>query len=111
MLTDEQMKKLGVKPYDPADYLKTEKDVQEFLMAAIQEDDPACFVHALGVAARARGMMKLSKKVGCSRTSLYKSFNEKTKPEFETIYNIMREFGVELTLKKSKKRKKELAPA
>ena len=85
MLTDEQMKKLGVKPYDPADYLKTEKDVQEFLMAAIQEDDPTCFVHALGVAARARGMMKLSKKVGCSRTSLYKSKQNRSLKRFTTL--------------------------
>lgn len=83
-LTDEQLKKLSVKAYASADYLKTEKDVQEFLMAAIREDDPACFVHALGVAARIRGMMKLSKKVGYSRTSLYKSKQNRSLKRFTT---------------------------
>lgn len=111
MLTDEQLKKLGVKPYDPANYLKTEEECQDYLRLMIEEDDPEAIVYALGVVARARGMMKLSQKVGCSRTSLYKSLSKDARPEFKTIYNIMREFGIELTLKKPKKHKKELAPA
>lgn len=55
MLTDEQMQKLGVKDYDMADYLKSEKECEEYLNAAFDENDPEFFVHALGVVARAKG--------------------------------------------------------
>lgn len=55
MLTDEQTQKLGVKDYDMADYLKSEKECEEYLNAALDENDPEFFVHALGVVARAKG--------------------------------------------------------
>ena len=107
MLTDEQMQKLGVKDYDMADYLKSEKECEEYLNAALDENDPEFFVHALGVVARAKGMMEIAKKTGCSRTSLYKALSKNSRPEFKTVYNVIKELGY--TICKKPKRKKAYA--
>ncbi len=111
MLTEEQMKKLGAEEFDAADFLKSEEACQAYLTEMLKTENAELIVYALGVVARAKGMMKISKNTGCSRTSLYKALSKNSRPEFKTIYNVMREFGIELTLKKPKKRKKELAPA
>ena len=45
--------------YDSADYLKTQEDVAEYLVAAFEEggNDAAYMAHVIGVAARAHGGM------------------------------------------------------
>lgn len=49
--------------WDPAEYLKTDEDIQRYLEACLKEagDDPAVIVRALGVIARARNMNQLAK--------------------------------------------------
>jgi DNA-binding phage protein len=49
--------RLGIAPYDSADYLRDEEDVIGYLRAvmAVNSADPACVAHALGVAERVRG--------------------------------------------------------
>ena len=44
--------------WDSAEYLKTEEDVQLYLVACLEEagDDPAFIAHALGVINRAKNM-------------------------------------------------------
>jgi probable addiction module antidote protein len=47
---------LGLAPYDPADYLRTPKEVAMYLEAFFEDGvDHEALVHALGVVARARG--------------------------------------------------------
>ena len=49
---------LGLAPYDPADYLRTPKEVAMYLEAFFEDGvDHEALVHALGVVARARGGM------------------------------------------------------
>ena len=49
---------LGRAPYDPADYLRTPKEVAMYLEAFFEDGvDHDALVHALGVVARARGGM------------------------------------------------------
>ncbi|WP_108503559.1 addiction module antidote protein [Paracoccus indicus] len=55
--------------YDSADYLRTEEDIAAYLEAVMAEagDDPAYVARALGVVARARNMIALSREMGVSR--------------------------------------------
>jgi len=50
--------------FDAVDYLKTTKDMAQYLNAALDDGDPALFVAAIGDIAKAKGMMEISKKSG-----------------------------------------------
>jgi probable addiction module antidote protein len=91
--------KVIVRPYDPADYLKSEADVVEYLEACMEEaaDDPACIAQALGTTARARGMSRLAKKTGLTREGLYKALSKDSNPSFGTILKVMRALGLKFT--------------
>ena len=112
MLTDEQMKKLGVKDLDISDYLQSEDDIEMYLQEAYEEDDAIGFINALADAAKAYSILKLSKKMNVSRSSLYKSLNGSCKPSFETVFKLMKSMDIDasFSIKKRKKRKKELTP-
>jgi probable addiction module antidote protein len=91
--------KIKVAPYDSADYLKTEAHIQDYLEAVFEGPvDRQMLIHALGVVARARGMMKLAKDTGITRAGLYKALSPKGNPSFETVTKIMGAFGVRLSV-------------
>ena len=106
MLTDEQMKKLGVKDFDICDYLQTEKAIETYLQEAYEDGDAASFVDALADAAKAYGMLKLSKKMNASRSSLYKSLNGKRKPSFETVFKMLKSMNIDASFSIKKQKKK-----
>jgi len=82
---------------DLAKLLETEEDIQEFLAAAAQDCTPEEFVHALGTAARARGMTEVARLAGVTRSSLYKSLADGGKPQYDTIARVCGVFGMRLT--------------
>jgi probable addiction module antidote protein len=41
-------------PWDSAKHLKTEEDIQLYLEACLEEEDPALLIHAFGLIARSR---------------------------------------------------------
>jgi DNA-binding phage protein len=41
--------------FDPAEHLKSDRAIADFMAAAFETNDPACVAHALGVVARAEG--------------------------------------------------------
>jgi len=49
------------------------EDIQEFLKEVDDGGDESDYVHALSTAARAYGIIKVAKKAGVTRASLYKS--------------------------------------
>src|SRR5580693_4514458 len=88
---------LGLAPYDPADYLRTPKEVAMYLEAFFADGvHHEALVHALGVVARARGMMKLSKDSDITRAGLYKALSPGGDPSFETMTKIVGAFGMRL---------------
>lgn len=107
MLTDEQMQKLGVEELDTAEYLKSDEACEAYLNEMLKSENAELIVYALGVVARAKGMMEIAKKTGCSRTSLYKALSKNSRPEFKTVYNVIKELGY--TICKKPKRKKAYA--
>ena len=83
--------------FDIAELLETEADIQAFLNEAAEAGDPADFVHALGIAARAKGMTEVARQSGVTRASLYKSLADGGNPQFDTIFRVCQALGVKLT--------------
>lgn len=90
------LKKLGVQPFDVADYLQTDEDIVEYLSQVLSEGDTDELVRATGYVAKARGMSQIAKDSGLGRASLYKSFAPGAQPRFETVIKVMRAIGLEL---------------
>ena len=82
--------------FDIAELLETEADIQEFLNETAQSGNAADFIHALGVAARAKGMTEIAKQAGVTRASLYKSLAEGGNPEFDTVFRVCEALGFRL---------------
>ena len=91
--------------WDSAEYLKTDKDIELYLEACIEEagDDPAFIVHALGVIARARNMSKLARDTGLTREGLYKALSPEGNPTFATVAKVAKALGLQITVQTSHK--------
>ncbi len=85
------------RPFDAAEYLKTDEDIKLFLQDAT-EGTAEEFVHALNTAARAKGMSEVAKKAGVTRASLYKSLAEGGCPRFDTISKVAKALGCKLSV-------------
>ena len=83
-------------PFDPAEYLKDDEDIATYLTLVIDEGDPGELAHALGIAARARGMAQIAKDSGIGREALYKALRADASPRFETIARVCKALGVKL---------------
>jgi probable addiction module antidote protein len=88
------MKKLS--KFDAADYLKTPAAIAAYLTEAFETNDPVYISSAFDTVARAKGIAVVSKETGLSRESLYKTFKETARPEFDTVRKVMGSFGVKL---------------
>jgi probable addiction module antidote protein len=82
--------------------LNTEEDVQAFVEASIAEAendvDPSLLAYALGVAAKARGMLAVSRDSGVDRAGIYRSFTKGGNPRISTFDKVARSLGYHLTL-------------
>ncbi|MDR3130402.1 MAG: putative addiction module antidote protein [Treponema sp.] len=81
---------------DPAQYLKTEKQISAYLDDIFKTGDPDLVVAATGDVARARGMSKSAEDAGRSRESLYKTLSQNGNPSFETILKVLSSLGFDL---------------
>ena len=90
---------LKTRKFEVLDYLKTEKDISEYLNVVLEEGDYKFLPIALADIARARkAMTKAAKAAGVSRTSLYQSLSEDGHPSFETIAKVAGTLGYRITL-------------
>lgn len=89
---------IKTKPFDVAEYLKTDDDIWEFLAEALATGTTSDFIHALNTAARAKGMTEVARQSGVTRASLYKSLSTEGNPRFETISKIVEALGGRLSV-------------
>jgi probable addiction module antidote protein len=82
--------------FDLAEYLKSDEDIAAYLTLVIEEGDASELAHALGVAARARGMTDIAKASGITREALYKALRPNAQPRFDTISRVCAALGVRL---------------
>ena len=82
--------------FDMARQLKNEEDIAAYVTMVIEEGDAAELAHALGVAAKARGMSEIAQATGITREALYKALTPNAKPRFDTINRVCAALGVRL---------------
>ena len=68
---------------------EAEKALAAYLAAAFETSDAEIIAHALGVAARARGMSHVAERSGRAREHLYRSLSRKGNPTLKTILAIL----------------------
>jgi len=92
------MKKVKLKTtkWDAVDYLKTDKEMADYLEAAMEDGHPAVIATAIGNIARAKGMTQVARKAGIGRVSLYKALSPDGNPEFATVLKVVRALGLRL---------------
>ena len=83
-------------PWDSAAYLRTGRDIANYLEAVFEDGDPALVAAALEDIARAKGMAKVARKAGLGRESLYKALSPDGNPEFATVLKVVRALGLKL---------------
>ena len=90
---------LKTKKFDVIDYLKTEKDIKEYLEVVLEEKDYTYLPVALADIARARkAMTTAAKAAGVTRTNLYQSLSEEGRPAFDTVAKVAHSLGYKITL-------------
>lgn len=82
--------------FDMAKQLKSEEDIAAYVTMVIEEGDASELAHALGVAARARGMSEIAQAAGLTREALYKALRPNAHPRFDTINRVCAALGVRL---------------
>lgn len=82
--------------FDMARHLKTEEDIAAYITMVIEEGDAAELAHALGVAAKARGMADVAQAAGLTREALYKALRPGAHPRFDTISRVCNALGIRL---------------
>jgi probable addiction module antidote protein len=94
-------RKLGVRRFDAAEYLRDEADIAAYLEAAAAEEDSRVLAAALGDVARARGMAQIARKTGMTREALYRSLSSEGNPELATLSKVLRALGMRLAIQPS----------
>ncbi len=83
--------------FDPADHLKSDQAIADFMSDALETNDPAYVAHALGVVARAKGMTEIASRTNLSREQLYRSFSAKGNPTLRTTLAMVNALGIRLS--------------
>ncbi len=87
-----------IKPFNPVYYLNTDREIAEFLAEAYEDEDPAVFITALGHVVRHKGYAHMAEVTGLNRERLYKTFNGKRQPKWDTVHRLLHALGVDLTV-------------
>nr|MBF0222756.1 putative addiction module antidote protein [Desulfobulbaceae bacterium] len=82
--------------FDMARQLKSEEDIAAYVTMVIEGGDAAELAHALGIAAKARGMSEIAQATGITREALYKALKPGAHPRFDTINRVCAALGVRL---------------
>ncbi len=85
-------------PFDIAEHLDSPEAIRDFLDEVAATGSESDFIHALSVAARAKGMSEVAKEAGVTRASLYKSLTEGGNPRFSTISKVTKALGCRLAV-------------
>jgi probable addiction module antidote protein len=76
---------LKTKKFEVTGYLKTEKDIAEYLAVVLEEKD---YTFLADIARARRAMTGTAKAAGVSRTTLYQSLSANGRPAFETVAKV-----------------------
>lgn len=90
---------MGIKttPHNPFDYFETQAEINDFLRDCFNDEDPRVFPEALGFLIKKHGMADVAEATGLNRENLYRSFNGKTQPKWDTVSRVLRALNVNIT--------------
>ena len=84
-------------PYSPFDFIETQEEINEFLRDCFNDEDPRVFIEALGYLVKKHGTADVAEAAGLNRESLYRSFNGKVQPRWDTVHRVMHVLNVSIT--------------
>ena len=87
-ISNSKRKKLGIREFNPVNYLNDESDITAYLKAVREEGDIILMRDAINLVAQARCLIDLSKKTGVSLDKLRSSLLRSGKPDGKTIEKI-----------------------
>ena len=90
--------KIKLRRYDVVNYLEDEQDIEAYLEAISELDDPALMASALGDVARARNMSQLARDTGLTRAGLAKALGPDGNPSFATITKVAKALGLRVAI-------------
>ncbi len=93
------MRNIKTTALDISEFLDDDEVIVKFLENALKEDDGKYFYTALAEVAKAKGMTKIAKEAGISRTTLYKTLTESREPKLTTAGKVLKALGYDLSLK------------
>ena len=93
------MKKGKAYQSDLIQSLRNPREAEEYLNAALQEDDPELFLRALRNVTEAQGgVTQLARKTKLNRESLYKMLSERGNPELRSLDALLHALGFRLAV-------------
>lgn len=91
--------------------LKSRKDVETYLNAALEEEDPRAFLIAMrNVVKVYGGFTTISKETGLNREHLYRAFSKRGNPTFDSLNSLMNAIGFKVRINRDTKSKTKLRP-
>ena len=93
------MKKSKAYQPDLIESLRNTREAEEYLNAALEDDDPELFLLALRNVAEAKGgMAQLAEKAKLNRESLYRMLSERGNPELRSLDTLLHAMGFRLAV-------------
>ncbi|OUR61473.1 putative addiction module antidote protein [Colwellia sp. 39_35_sub15_T18] len=83
--------------FNPFEFMDTQEEINEFLMDCYQDEDPNTFVTALGQLVKLHGVTSVAEQSGLNRESMYKTFNGKSQPKWDTVVRVLKTLNVNLS--------------
>ena len=84
---------------DLIESLRDPREAEEYLNAALEEEDPELFLLALRNVAEAQGgVAQLAEKTKLNRESLYKMLSERGNPELRSLDTLLHALGFRLAV-------------
>ncbi|MCP3429572.1 addiction module antidote protein [Opacimonas viscosa] len=88
---------MKTKVFNPFDYMDTQEEIHDFLVECFNDDDPKVFINALNHLMKKHGVANIAEEIGVNRESLYRSFNGKVSPRWDTVVKVMKVLNIDLT--------------
>ena len=85
-------------PFNPVDFLENDAEIAVYLTEAYQDENSTVFIVALGHVVKHKGLAQLAEETGLNRESLYKTFNGKVQPKWDTVHRLLKAMKVEFAI-------------
>jgi len=82
--------------FDISQYLDSKEMISEYLTQILEDGNMDELLEAIGHIAKAKGMSQIASATGLGRESLYKTFQEGSKPRFETVMKVLHSLGIQI---------------